>query len=102
MGLVGAMLPLVAAATLAVSAIVLGRRGEKSKWIAQQPWPALAIVSFGKFVWMFGAIYADAYLFHRRDLTSNRRQHDLVLAIVVPCAVLWSLRRRLRSKRQGL
>jgi peptidoglycan/LPS O-acetylase OafA/YrhL len=90
------------AATLLVSAIVLGRRGEKAKWITQQTWPALAIGAYGVFVWMFGAIYADAYLLHRSDITSNRIRHDVVLAIVLPGAMLWSLRRRFRAKRQVL
>ena len=91
-----------AAAAIGVFAIILGRRGEKAKWIASQTWPALAIVVVGVFVWMFGAIYADAYLLHRSDITSKRIQHDAVLAIVLTGATLWSLRRRLRANSQML
>jgi len=85
-----------------VIATILARRGEKAKWIAQPTWHAYALVILGTFVLMFGAIYADAYLLHRRDLTFSRLRHDIVPAIVLPAVFLWSSRRRFREKRQML
>jgi hypothetical protein len=68
------------AAVLFVFATVLARRGEKARWIAQPTWHAYILVCLGTFALMFSAIYADAYLLHRRDLTSNRLRHDIVPA----------------------
>ena len=49
-----------------------------------------------------GAIYADAYLFHRGDITSSRLRSDMVLAVVLTAVMLWSLRRRPPARRQLL
>ena len=91
-----------ATAVLFVFAIILARRGEKAKWIAQPTRHAYLLAVLGTFVLMFGAIYADAYLLHRRDLTFNRLRHDMVPAVLGPAAFLWSSRRRLRARRQVL
>ena len=91
-----------AAAVLFIFATVLARRNEKAKWIAQPTWHAFALAALGGFVLMFGAIYADGYLLHRRDLTFSRVRHDMVIAVLAPAAVLWSSRRRFRAKRQVL
>ncbi len=88
------------AAVLCVLAIVLSRRGEKAKWIAQPTWYAHLLVVLGAVGWLFGAIYADAYLFHRRDITSSRLRHDVVFAVVLTAVMLWSLRRRPSASRQ--
>jgi hypothetical protein len=87
------------AAVWVVFAIILARRGEKAKWIAHPTWHASVLAVLGSFVLMFSAIYADAYLLHRRDITSNRLLHDIVLAIVLTAVTLWSSRRRLRARR---
>ena len=88
------------AGVLFVFATILARRGEKARWIAHPTWHAHLLVSFGAFALTFGAIYADAYLLHRRDLTSNRLRHDIVPAVLMPAAFLWSSRRRFRATRQ--
>jgi len=88
------------AAVLFVFATILARGGEKARWIAHPTWHAHLLISLGAFVFMFGAIYADAYLLHPKDLTSNRLRHDVVPAVLGPAALLWSLRRRSRTKQQ--
>ena len=85
-------------AVLFVFATILARRGEKARWIAHQTWRADLLVSLGVIVLMFGAIYADAYLLHPNDLTSIRLRHDIVLAVTLPAAWLWSLRRRKKPR----
>jgi hypothetical protein len=37
---------------------------------------------------MFGAIYADTYLLHRRDITFSRLRHDIVFAGVLTAAAV--------------
>jgi len=92
----------LAAAVLLVLGIVLARRGEKATWIVRPTWHAYLLATLGVSVLTFGAIYADAYLLHRRDLTFNRLLHDLVLVIIVTAATLWSSRRRSRARREVL
>jgi hypothetical protein len=89
-----------AAAVLCVLAIVLTRRGEKAKWIAQPTWYAHLLAVLGGFGLMFGAIYGDAYLLHRMDITSSRLWGDIVLAVVLTAVTLWSIRRRPPASRQ--
>jgi hypothetical protein len=89
-----------ATAVLFVLATILARRGEKARWIAQPTWHVYPVATLGAFVLMFGAIYADTYLLHRRDITFNRLRHDMVIAIVVIAGTVWSFLRRHRSKRQ--
>jgi hypothetical protein len=91
-----------AAAVLLVFAIILARRGEKARWIAQPTWHAYVLAPLGAFALMFGAIYADGYLLHRTDITSNRLWHDMVLAIGLTAGTLWSSRRRHPARRQLL
>lgn len=91
-----------ASMALLVFMIIVGRRAEKAKWIAQPTWTALALASLGMSMWMFGTIYADAYLLHRSDITRHRIQDDLVFAIVMAAGTLWTLRRRLRARRPVL
>ena len=92
----------LAASGLFVLGTILARRGEKARWVAHPTWHAYLLLSIGAFALIFGAIYADAYLLHRGDLTSNRLRHDIVPAVLMPAAVLWSLRRQFRAKRQVL
>jgi drug/metabolite transporter (DMT)-like permease len=87
-----------AAAVLFVFAIIFARRGEKAKWIAQPTRYAQLVAVVGAFFLIFGAIYADAYLLHHKDVTSSRLRHDIVLAVVVAAAIFWSLRRRPPAK----
>jgi uncharacterized membrane protein len=82
------------AAVIFVLAIVLVRRREKAKWIAQPTWYAYLLAVLGAFGLMFGTIYADAYLLHHRDITSSRLRHDLVFSVGLTAVMLWSLRRR--------
>ena len=89
-----------AAAVLFVLATVLARRGEKAGWIAQPTWQVYPLALVGAFVLMFGAIYADTYLLHRRDITSTRLRRDMVIAIIGIAGTVWSSLRRHRSKRQ--
>ena len=82
-----------ATAVLCVFAIVLARRGEKATWIAQPTRSAYLLAVLGAFGMMFGAIYADAYLLHRRDITSSRFHHDAVFGVLWTAVTLWSSRR---------
>ena len=91
-----------AGVVLFVFATILARRGEKANWIAGPTWCAYLLASLGAFALMFGAIYADAYILHRRDITSSRLRHDIVLALVLTAVTLWSSRRRLPPSRQLL
>jgi threonine/homoserine efflux transporter RhtA len=89
-----------AAGVLFVLAIVLARRGEKAKWITQPTRFAHLLGFLGAIGLMFGVVYADAYLFHRRDIISNRLWSDIVLAVVLTAGMLWRLRRRPPATRQ--
>jgi hypothetical protein len=90
-----------AAAVLLVFGIILVRRGEKAKWIAQPTWHVYSLAALGTLVHMFGAICADAYLLHRADLTPNRLRRNVVIAIVSTAGIMSSsLRRFFRARRQ--
>ena len=91
-----------AAAVLLVFAIILARRGEKATWIARPTWRAYLLLAFAAFILMFGAVYADAYIFHRSDITYSRFRHDMVLAIVLTAGLLWPSRRRFPARHQLL
>jgi hypothetical protein len=84
----------VVASVLLVLGIILVRRGENATWIARPSWSVHLLVRLGVFVLIFGAIYADAYLLHRTDITSKRLRDEAILAIVLTAETLWSLRRR--------
>ena len=88
------------AAVLGVFAIILARGAEKAKWIVQPTRFAYLLIVLGASGFMFGAIYADAYLLHRRDITSSRLGHDIVLAVVMTAGMLWSFRSRSPAGRQ--
>jgi hypothetical protein len=90
------------AAVLFVFATILARRREKATWIAHPTWQAWLLVSLGAFALIFAAIYADAYLLHRRDLTPNRIWHDIIFALVLLAGFQGSFRRRFLAKRQQL
>ena len=85
----------VAAAVLFVLGVILARRGEKAKWITQPTWRVSFLAALGALVLLFAAVYADAYLLHHRDLTSDRLRRDMVAVMVAVAVALWtSLRRR--------
>ena len=88
------------AAVLFVFATILARRGEKATWIAHPTWQAYLLVSVGAFALIFGAIYADAYLLHRRDITPKRIWDDITFALILTAGFLWSFQRRFRANRQ--
>jgi hypothetical protein len=90
------------AAVLFVFGTILARRGEKAGWLAHPTWHTYLLVCLGASALVFAAIYADAYLLHRRDLTFSRYRDDIVLAVVMPAVFLWWSRRRFRAKRQVL
>jgi hypothetical protein len=91
-----------AAALLFVLAVTLARRGEKAKWIAQPNLHVYLVATLGAFILVFGAIYVDAYLFHRGDITSTRIRHDIGLAVVLIAGTLWTSRRRWGHTRREL
>src|SRR5215469_3068863 len=84
----------VGSALLFVFSIILARRGEKAEWITRPSRRVYLVTALGAFALIFGAIYADAYLFHRRDITANRVRHDIVVAVPILAVALWSWRRR--------
>lgn len=79
-----------ATAVLSVLGIVLLRRGERAIWRAQPTRSTHLIALLGALGLVFGAIYADAYLFHRRDITFSRLRHDIVFSAVLTAVILWS------------
>jgi hypothetical protein len=89
-------------AALFVFATILGRQREKAKWIAHPTWHVYVLARFAAFVLIFGAICADAFLFHRSDITSSRLRRDTVVAISVAIGLLWSSWRRIHAERQSL
>ena len=89
-----------AGAVLLVFAIILVRGNEKAAWIARPTWPTTLLASLACFALVFGAIYADAYLLHRADLTFRRLSRDMVVWIVLAASVAWSLIRRSNSARK--
>lgn len=90
----------LAAAALFVFGVIVARRGEKAAWMARPAWHAYLLACLGAFVLVFGAIYADAYLLHRTDITCKRLRDDAILALVLTAGTLWSLRRRRSAGRQ--
>jgi len=90
-----------AAAVLLVFFIILSRWGEKAKWIEQPSWHVSALITLGVFVFLFGAIYADSYLLHPGDLTSETLGDDIVFFLILFVLNL-SFPSRSRAKRQVL
>jgi hypothetical protein len=89
-------------AVLCVLVIILARRGERAKWIAQTTWHVHALASLGALALVLGALYADAYLLHRRETNSNWPGDYTVIAIVVTAVTISSFLGRHRSKRELL
>jgi hypothetical protein len=73
-----------------------------ARWVDATLAFAAAVLSVLAFGLIFGAIYADAYLLHRWDITSSRLRHDVVLASGLSAVMLWFLRRRRSAGRQLL
>ncbi len=90
----------LATAVLSVLGIILVRRKEKAAWIARPPSYLRLLFSLGAFALIFGAIYADAYILHRRDLTASRLSRDMCIGIAMAVTVAWSLRRQNNAGRQ--
>jgi hypothetical protein len=84
---------------LIVLVIVLVRRKEKGTWIVQPPRYTLLLAVLAATGLLFGAIFADAYLFHRKDITTGRLRHDMVIGVGMMAVVYWSLRKRSPAKR---
>lgn len=88
-----------ATAVLLVFVIILARRGEKARWIAQPTWHVDLMAMLGAVALTLGSMYADGYILHRTDITSNWLRRNTVITIVVAAvSVLLSLR-RYRSRR---
>ncbi len=87
-------------ALLIVLFTILARRGEKARWIARPTWQDYLLITLASYVLMVGAVYADTYLLHRRDVTSNRLRYDTVTFIVDLAGALWSVRGIPRPKRK--
>jgi hypothetical protein len=83
-----------ATAVLGVFAIILVRRAEKATWITRPSRYVNILAILGATAVMFGAIYADTYFVHRREITSRRLRYDTVFAGVFTTVMVWSLRRR--------
>ena len=79
-----------ATALVGVLGVVLVRKGERAIWIAQPTRSTHSIAVLGALGFIYGAIYADAYLFHRRDITFSRLRHDIVFCAVWTAVILWS------------
>ncbi len=79
-------------AVLFVLGVILVRRGEKAKWIAHPTWRVYLGWTVGVSVWLFGTVYADAYLLHRESISSNRLWHD-VAAVAFSAAITFSVLR---------
>lgn len=88
------------AAVLFVLAIVLARRREKAKWIARPTRSTQLLLLLGVLGGLFGARYADAYLFHRKNYVFSQIAHDVVLALVCTAVTLWSSRSQSSTSRQ--
>ena len=91
----------VAAAVLFVLGVILARRGEKAKWIAQPTWRVHLLATVEGLVLLFGAVYTDAYLLHNRDFTSERLRHDIGPIMAVAAVTLWTSLRRRHLDRQS-
>lgn len=89
-------------AVLLVLCIILARRREKARWIKQPTLRVYLVAAVGSFALIFGAIYADAFLFHRREITAHRVRRDIAVIIPVIVGAAWSLRRRALVYRQSL
>jgi len=87
-------------AVLLVLGIIIMRRGEKAKWIAHPTWRAHLLVTLGAVSLLFGAIYADAYLLHRGEITRDRLEHHVIPIAVAIVTTLWASRRRPHSRSQ--
>jgi hypothetical protein len=83
-----------AAAVFGVLATVLCRRAEKAAWITKPTRRSYLLAMLGAIVLVFGAVYVDAYLLHRRDITSGRIWRDIVIAVGFLAMTWWSSRKR--------
>jgi hypothetical protein len=84
----------LAAAVLLVLSIILARRAEKAAWIVRPTRWVQPLIKLGILALLFGSIYEDAYILHRRDITADRIRHDAVIGIPLSIAILLPLRRR--------
>ena len=88
-------------AVLIVLGIIFARR--KAPWIKEPTWRADFIAALVAFTLTFGAMYADAYLLHRRDITARRFRDDVVFFAILSIAdMVCSSLRRAHARRQVL
>lgn len=81
-------------AVVLVVAIILARRNEKATWIKQPTWRVRLAATAGALTLMFGAVYADAYLLHRENISASGFWKDLMICIPVIASVFWTFRKR--------
>lgn len=76
-----------ASAALFVFGTILARQGEKATWIKQPlTWRVNLMMTLGLVTLIFGALYADAYLLHPRDITAPRFWRNMIIAILLTVA----------------
>ena len=92
----------LSASALLVLAIILARRNEKAAWIARPPQWIIPLGTLGALILTFGAIYADQYLLHRKDITADRLQLHLIIALVIISVSSVRLLKRKVAPRQPL
>jgi len=74
----------------------------KAPWIKEPTWRADFIAALVAFTLTFGALYADAYLLHRRDITARRFWDDVALFAILLIARMMSLLWQAHARRQVL
>lgn len=66
---------------LCVLLVILARRSEKAMWISRPTtWRIHLLAVLGACLFIFGAIFADGYLLHRREISAGRFSQDLVFS----------------------
>jgi ABC-type Fe3+-siderophore transport system permease subunit len=73
---------------------ILVRREDKAAWIEHPSRLSNLLVVLGGLGWLFGALYADTLLFHRKDITSHRVVADIFRFAVLAAALLWSMQQK--------
>jgi drug/metabolite transporter (DMT)-like permease len=87
-------------AVVLVLGIILMRRGEKAKWMAHPTWRVQLLITIGVLFILFVTVYADAYLLHRREITSDRLKNAVIPIVVAIATTLWASRRWPHSRSQ--
>ena len=92
-GLADAGLALVTS-MLGVFIVILARQSEKAKWVSRPTRRVHLLAAVGTCLFIFGALFADAYILHRREISARMFRDDLVPFGVAVTAVLLPTRKR--------